>query len=808
VQSQKKFILTRKNQKGQVAIFVALIFQVVFVFFAVLINVGLLVHHKINLQQSTDLAAYYGAMKQSELMNAISHVNFQMRQAWKLLTWRYRIVGTFGFQKSDNIRPQLVFPLDISLTTGIATRYQADADTKCASTGVSILDVPFFCAGHIGMGDWPATNENNCRVDCKHIEEVASSIAAIPLTGGYDNGYTGGVAAAVNVALNSANSSIENLCKALGPQGFRLMTKFILSYGNEVQQKKKLIQLLGANLSAAPEAAVDLEGGLIKEGSQKTFDNNLTEANKTGKISFDVMNGLAGNSCSFNGNSTDGEANSGQFLKEIEFKAIQFFMHYCAGQQNTNKDFQPISIYGDANFNSVNPKLLVKLVGSTTVPMSASEIEPIKNGILGTKYIIGYEKNPWCQVYYGVKAQSEPKIPFLPISKIKLSATAFAKPFGGSIGPRYFSNWTAGQTNSDSGPKVDATLPLKNPTAAASLVLLQKAVAILPNYANFVGDEKGLKDPLLAATYQDILLHRQINLSETGTLHISQNKESGGEAPNNLSLSKATFWPANANWNNLADPSANNYDYLASAIDPNKNSFLRDLEISVLAPNQFDLTYYSIDSDYFNNYYLKLIGGTAGPLTFAPSLNKMKSAVGGFGPDASEIKPDYGFNKTLQDSFAIANNYSVRHQIAVASKIIKATQHKAINFPADVARVLRFIPDNLSSLLTGWTFQNFSDFDTFPTAGPDAQNTMTFGKCNDQEWNHTGDSNSAKVYDSPVSKNFPPTPGNCVWGGRTGYSVKLVSPSVLRANAPPQPYGGNGTSGNIVNPAKDEFFEF
>ncbi len=33
-----------QNQKGQVAIFVALIFQVIFVFFAILINVGLLVH--------------------------------------------------------------------------------------------------------------------------------------------------------------------------------------------------------------------------------------------------------------------------------------------------------------------------------------------------------------------------------------------------------------------------------------------------------------------------------------------------------------------------------------------------------------------------------------------------------------------------------------------------------------------------------------------------------------------------------------------------------------------------------------------
>ena len=88
----------KKNQKGQVALFVALIFQIIFVLFALVINVGLIVHHKINLQQSTDLAAYYGAMKQAEVLNVIGHINFQMRQAWKLMTWRYRIIGSFAYK--------------------------------------------------------------------------------------------------------------------------------------------------------------------------------------------------------------------------------------------------------------------------------------------------------------------------------------------------------------------------------------------------------------------------------------------------------------------------------------------------------------------------------------------------------------------------------------------------------------------------------------------------------------------------------------------------------------------------------------
>src|SRR3989344_4629926 len=113
-----QFVLSRKNQKGQVAIFVALIFQIIFVFFALLINIGLIVHHKINLQQSTDLAAYYGAMKQAESLNTIAHINFQIKQAWKLLTWRYRIVGTFGFRKDAGSASQN-FPFEnISLTQG------------------------------------------------------------------------------------------------------------------------------------------------------------------------------------------------------------------------------------------------------------------------------------------------------------------------------------------------------------------------------------------------------------------------------------------------------------------------------------------------------------------------------------------------------------------------------------------------------------------------------------------------------------------------------------------------------------------
>ena len=87
------------------AIFVALIFQVLFVFFAMVINIGLVVHDKINLQNAVDLSAYYAAQKQAEWLNVIAHQNYQIRQSFKLLTWRYRVLGTMGLTRGADIHP-------------------------------------------------------------------------------------------------------------------------------------------------------------------------------------------------------------------------------------------------------------------------------------------------------------------------------------------------------------------------------------------------------------------------------------------------------------------------------------------------------------------------------------------------------------------------------------------------------------------------------------------------------------------------------------------------------------------------------
>ncbi len=59
-------------------------------------------------------------------------------------------------------------------------------------------------------------------------------------------------------------------------------------------------------------------------------------------------------------------------------------------------------------------------------------------------YSMGVEKNPWCMAYMGVSVKTAPKIPFSPFGSVTLKARAFYKPFGGRIGPWYYSRWPSG----------------------------------------------------------------------------------------------------------------------------------------------------------------------------------------------------------------------------------------------------------------------------------------------------------------------------------------------------------------------------
>ncbi len=156
----------------------------------------------------------------------------------------------------------------------------------------------------------------------------------------------------------------------------------------------------------------------------------------------------------------------------------------------------------------------------------------------------------------------------------------------------------------------------------------------------------------------------------------------------------------------------NNGDPLAFT-DGDPNLFVRSAEKSGIAPDLFDVTYYSIEAKYFNVYFDKMLN------------------VNWFG----SIKPfsDLG-----------ANNQTIRsYTVAAQIADVKAGKQEGLVVP-EAYWIIR----KQEHLLSNWAPKGPSDFE-FPKEA--------FGTC-------------ARL----TNANEDATVGDCIVGGRTGYSVKLV----------------------------------
>jgi Flp pilus assembly protein TadG len=63
---------------------------------AFVINVGLFVKAKINLQNATDASAWAGAAVQSRQLSKIAYLNWEMRNIYKEWMYKYYVVGSMN----------------------------------------------------------------------------------------------------------------------------------------------------------------------------------------------------------------------------------------------------------------------------------------------------------------------------------------------------------------------------------------------------------------------------------------------------------------------------------------------------------------------------------------------------------------------------------------------------------------------------------------------------------------------------------------------------------------------------------------
>ncbi len=438
-----------RRQHGQMTIFIAFIFQILFVFFAMTINVGMMVHDKINLQNSIDLAAFYGAQRQAEVLNVIAHTNYQIRQSWKLLSWRIRAMGDVGrgghpgqgnlrvtFNGNDTAWAGAVRGVDSDL--GICVTFDKwtfprSVENICGKGGnkISVPDIPQL---QIAFFPWDFLTQN---------------------------------------ILSDLRDDFLDQCKGMGQYNFYMGVRWLGTYRMNIGIRQKLINKMAEFLKDFK----DIKGESIEEGMLATFRANLTRANlesldnNTGE--FQILNSMA-------------SVEKDDWLPNV--KIIPFVPY--------TDIFQGASGCGGAIKHVTFPPKDTPDVargqyeGYVYEPPNGSDED-----FHSTK---GVEKNPWYITYTGAKATTAPRKPFFPFgTPVNLEARAFAQPFGGRVGPWSKKAWLREAGHKQSGDTVDKLLPTEFTAGSTSNTF---GVENIPNYSRFPNDEIGIKSAASLAT--------------------------------------------------------------------------------------------------------------------------------------------------------------------------------------------------------------------------------------------------------------------------------------------------------------------
>lgn len=619
-----------RNQKGQVAIFIALVFQILFVFFAMVINIGLLVHQKINLQNSVDLAAYYGAMKQAENLNAVAHINYQIRQSWKLLVFRYSQMGI----------------------AGDALKHPYDFDNKVFRSEDDATQIPFFAAFCTGFSPYDTfSGQNNCREISRVLERT--SMPSIPRST-----YIAGSAffnfdRQIVQTSNTIADAIASGCRQQSGLNWYALARFISAYRQDMITRKQALFLVANGMSKETGDLLDLDGVSTREGAMQTFKKNLTPENRDTFKDTDLVfyNSMGAADCGF----VEKDA-APKWLSETNIDPTFWFMDRDCETRTTGTD----------NIG-LNPVPMVSSTGAATEPrypdVFRSVIPTLSADIIETggatpgerlvKSSLGFEKNPWCMAYVGVSAKTQPNIPFSPFGSVVMTAKAYAKPFGGKIGPWYRTLWPASSNQSSGGKKVDDLAPDRvAPGEFAPVAGSLKNVNVWPTYSRYPGDPVGLRSNLTTA-HLGRAIHTRGAISFTWWNHI---------------LDEPIL-----NANTDGDPLA--WDKVTQ-----KAPHIRDLEIAAIAPDLFDTTYYSVEPDFYRNYQARI----------------EKRADRG----TINVRGDLGSRK--QSTEPKIKQFGIKDQIAIVGNPSTA--------PVDFNGKLKYVLLKFEHLLTSWQGKNQEDY--------------------------------------------------------------------------------------------------
>ena len=482
------------HAKGQMSIFLAVVMVIIVGLMAFIINIGLFVKAKINLQNAVDAAAYSGAAVQARQLTNVAHMNWEMRNIYKEWMFKYYILGQLSLPNTQNPRPDGTMdfrlpPLISTLNIPAGSPIFNEAEYKQRDP----WNIPSVCIDFAGTFKLCNTY----------------SLPGLPL---FQSLGLPGTDEIKQAFLQTILKEKSNDCSFRSRLNFLVANQWSYGLGTETppppgtpriaidrpgafpQALESAIRIrnLERILNEPPKSNVNL--GRVQELANKSATYQAPIHERTVKAFWAGYRNL--------NKSPDNEPNA---LKETftltELKprpkifAADFnksLSTYLIPQQDLDEFKSGEKHYVDLQLQLVNYAIFFTLFVSRNVDNKATTqtgVDAVKEGascgvrktaIPVAGYPLGFVKNPNLLTYYAVKGESHFTGLMNPFSgSIKMVAYAAAKPFGGRIGPHLF--------QVQNGSKLIPRIP-QSFNYITGLELSGESLSLKPNDAKFRGD--------------------------------------------------------------------------------------------------------------------------------------------------------------------------------------------------------------------------------------------------------------------------------------------------------------------------------
>jgi hypothetical protein len=424
------------NEQGQISIFFSASLVVLVSIIAFVINVGLFVKAKINLQNATDAAAYAGAAVQARQLSKIAHLNWEMRNIYKEWLYKYYVVGNLNIDGVKNANAtsdaamNFTMQADLNVLTNVRTEDPYNFPSVCihlegSETNIcrryAVPGLPEFGSSNLPGAEAASRSFQDALIATKIRDCVARSQLNMMV--------------AATWAYNVIASDTADSFSGRGPA---IMADRQGAWPRAIELAMRIRNLENI-VNREPLGSICTNPGSVPGINCSRNINEITSQSFMGneravKAFYSGFRNIGGSyeqdemKTSFTltelpvGPFTEANADRASMLLIPPGKAAALKKYYL--------DLKLMTVNLATFYSAMIPRSEADTSGACDVTKAAIPVPG---------YPLGYYKNPDVLTYYAVKGEASFVGMFNPFSEdIKLTAFAAAKPMGGRIGPTLF----------------------------------------------------------------------------------------------------------------------------------------------------------------------------------------------------------------------------------------------------------------------------------------------------------------------------------------------------------------------------------